>query len=70
LAFFIRITRFIRKQEYKERNQIEGKFGQAKQGYGVNQIKAKRKDTPKTWISAVLFVVNIISFAKLMNITF
>ena len=28
-----------RKKEYNERNQIEGKFGQAKQGYGLNNIK-------------------------------
>ena len=48
-----------RKQEYGERNQIEGKFGQAKQGYKLNQIKAKTKQTSQTWIGCVLFVVNL-----------
>jgi len=59
-----------RKQEYGERNQIEGKFGQAKQGYRLNQIKAKRLDTSQTWIGIVFFVVNLVKFAQLMNFTF
>ena len=34
-----------------ERNPIEGKFGQAKTGYGLNRIKAKLRDTSESWIA-------------------
>lgn len=54
-----------RKKEYGRRNQIEGKIGQAKQGYGLNQIKAKLKNTSETWIGLTLFVANIVKFAEL-----
>ena len=56
-----------RKKEYGRRNQIEGKIGQAKQGYGLNQIKAKLKNTSETWIGLTLFVANIMKFAELNN---
>ncbi len=58
------------KKEFNERNQIEGKFGQAKQGYGMNNIKAKLKDTSHSWIGAILFITNIIKFAELHNFQF
>jgi transposase, IS5 family len=32
-----------------ERNPIEGKFGQAKTGYGLDCIKARLQDTSKSW---------------------
>lgn len=53
-----------RKKEFNERNRIEGKFGQAKQGYGLNNIKAKTKDTSQSWIGMVLLVTNVIQFAE------
>ena len=59
-----------RKDEYKERNQIEGKIGQSKQGYGLNQVKAKLKDTSSTWIGATLFITNLVKFAELHNFSF
>jgi len=59
-----------RKKEFGRRNQIEGKIGQAKQGYALNQIKAKLKDTSETWIGITLFVANIIKFAELNNFYF
>jgi len=57
-------------QEYSERNQVEGKFGQAKQAYGLNNIKAKLKATSETWIGAILFLVNCIKFAEISGFTF
>ena len=59
-----------RKDEYKERNQIEGKIGQSKQGYGLNQVKAKLSDTSSTWIGATLFITNLVKFAELHNFSF
>jgi hypothetical protein len=58
------------KKEHNERNQIEGKFGQAKQAYGLNNIKAKLADTSHTWIGAVIFVTNLVKFAQLNNFHF
>ncbi len=59
-----------RKKEYNERNQVEGKFGQAKQGYGLNNIKAKLDSTSHSWIGAILFVTNLVKFAELNNFQF
>jgi hypothetical protein len=59
-----------RKKEFNERNQIEGKFGQAKQGYGLNNIKAKLSGTSHSWIGAILFVTNLVKFAELHNFQF
>ena len=33
-----------------KRNPIEGKFGQAKTGYGLNRIKARHQQTSESWI--------------------
>lgn len=54
-----------RKKEYSERNAVEGKIGQAKQGYRLNQVKAKLKQTSECWIACTLFVTNIVRFAEL-----
>lgn len=59
-----------RKKEYSERNAVEGKFGQAKQTYALNQIKAKHKNTSETWIGAIFFVVNCVKFAEISGFTF
>lgn len=58
------------KKEYKQRNQIEGKIGQCKQGYGLNKIKAKLIDTSNTWIGLTLFIANLVKFAELHNFYF
>jgi IS5 family transposase len=36
-----------------ERNPIEGKFGQAKTGYGLDRIKARLQETSESWITSV-----------------
>lgn len=59
-----------RKKEFARRNQIEGKIGQAKQGYKLNQIKAKLKGTSESWIGMTLFVANIVKFAEIHNFSF
>jgi hypothetical protein len=51
------------KQKHNSRNQIEGKFGQGKNGYDLNEIKAKYGNTSKSWIAAIIFVMNILHFA-------
>jgi transposase, IS5 family len=46
-----------------ERNPIEGKFGQAKNGYGMNRIKARLKETSQSWISSIILVLNLVKLA-------
>ena len=58
------------RDEYAERNHIEGRIGNAKQVLSMNQIKAKLKDTSETWIAATLFVLNISAFAARSGVTF
>ena len=58
------------RKEFNERNAVEGKIGQAKQGYGLNNIKAKLRNTSESWIAATLFVTNLVKFAELHGFNF
>lgn len=53
-----------RKKEAAERNHIEAKFGQGKNGYRLNQIRARLKSTSESWISCIFFVMNLINYQK------
>ncbi len=53
-----------RKKEATERNAIEGKFGQAKNGYNLNRIRARLRDTSESWISTIFFVLNLLRYEK------
>ena len=53
-----------RKKEATERNQIEGKFGQGKNGYNLNQIRAKLLKTSESWVACIFFVMNLIHYEK------
>lgn len=57
-----------RKKEHRQRNHIEGKFGQGKNVYGLKTIRAKRQDTSESWISAIFFVMNLVKLYKLSNL--
>lgn len=46
-----------------ERNPIEGKFGQAKTGYGLNRIKARLRETSESWIACIIMVLNLVKLA-------
>jgi len=46
-----------------ERNPIEGKFGQAKTGYGLNCIKARLSSTSESWIACIILVLNLVKLA-------
>jgi len=52
------------RKEQNMRNHVEGKFGQGKNGYGLNRIRARRQDTSESWISAILFVMNLTKLMK------
>lgn len=58
------------RKEKNLRNHVEGKFGQGKNAYGLNQIRAKRMDTSESWIAAIFFVMNLIRLEKLIKVYF
>lgn len=53
-----------RTEDYRQRIPIEGKFGQGKNGYGLNLIKAKTRATSEAWIAAIFFVMNLLVLSK------
>lgn len=46
-----------------ERNPIEGKFGQAKNAYGMNRIMARLQQTSESWIATIVMVLNLVKLA-------
>jgi transposase, IS5 family len=52
-----------RREEYRERIPIEGKFGQGKNGYRLNYIRARTKATSEAWIRSIFLVMNLLVLA-------
>ena len=50
-----------------QRNEIEGKFGQGKNAYGLQKIKARMQQTSQSWIMSIYFIMNLV---KLMQGSF
>jgi len=46
-----------------ERNPIEGKFGQAKTGYGLDRVKARLQNTSESWVASIFLVLNLVKLA-------
>lgn len=46
-------------QDSRERIPIEGKFGQGKNGYRLNYIRARLQRTSEAWIGSVFLVMNL-----------
>lgn len=57
--------RYRKRRKAAERNHIEAKFGQAKRGYGLNNIKARLPETSESWINAIFFVMNLTKLLQL-----
>lgn len=53
-----------RREEYLQRIPIEGKFGQGKNGYRLNYIRAKRSDTSAAWINSIFLVMGLLILRK------
>ena len=54
-----------RREEYLQRIPIEGKFGQGKNGYRLNYIRAKRADTSVAWINSIFLVMNLLILLRI-----
>jgi len=57
-----------RHDDYTQRIPIEGKFGQGKNGYGLNKIKAKTAKTSYAWINSIFFVMNLLVLAEVFHL--
>ncbi len=51
-------------KEMAGRNEIEGKFGQGKNGYGLQKIKARMKETSESWIMSIYFILNLVKLSQ------
>jgi hypothetical protein len=49
-----------RKKELAERNHIEGKIGQGKNGYEMNLVRTRLKQTGESWSACIVFVMNLV----------
>lgn len=54
-----------RRTDYLQRIPIEGKFGQGKNGYRLNYIRARRADTSVAWINSIFLVMNLAVLLRL-----
>lgn len=62
-------------QDSRERIPIEGKFGQGKNGYRLNYIRARLQNTSEAWINSIFLVMNLMVllrelYEKLKDISF
>ena len=53
-----------RREDYRQRIPIEGKFGQGKHGYRLGYIRARRADTSVAWINSIFLVMNLMVLLK------
>jgi IS5 family transposase len=53
-----------RRNEAAERNHIEGKFGQGENGYNLNKIRTRLKNTSESCIVCIFFIMNLILYEK------
>lgn len=60
----VRKMREQRIQDSRERIPIEGKFGQGKNGYRLNYIRAKLQKTSEAWINCIFLVMNLMVLLK------
>ena len=54
-----------RREAYLQRIPIESKFGQGKNGYRLNYIRAKRADTSVAWINSIFLVMNLLILLRI-----
>ncbi|HWQ40746.1 MAG TPA: IS5 family transposase [Desulfosporosinus sp.] len=58
-SFMVKAERLIERQDARDRNAVEGKFGEGKRKYGLSRIAAKLKDTSESVIMLQFLVMNL-----------
>jgi len=54
-----------RREDYRQRIPIEGKFGQGTNGYRLNYIRARRADTSAAWINSIFLVMDLLILLRI-----
>lgn len=62
----IRQLRRQRREDERGRIPIEGKFGQGKNGYRLNQVRARLASTSETWVRSTFLVMNLIALLRFL----
>jgi len=55
----VKAERLIERQDARNRNAVEGKFGEGKRKYGLSRIAAKLKETSESAIMLQFLVMNL-----------
>jgi len=58
-----------RREDYRQRIPIEGKFGQGKRGYRLNYIRTRRGDTSAAWINSIFLVMDVLILLRIFFCT-
>ena len=64
----LKLEKQQRHEDYTQRIPIEGKFGQGKNAYGLNKIKAKTASTSYAWINSIFFVMNLLVLSRVFHL--
>jgi hypothetical protein len=62
----IRQLRQQRREDERSRIPVEGKFGQGKNGYRLNQIRARLAPTSEAWVRSIFLVMNLIALLRFL----
>jgi len=55
-----------RREDERMRIPVEGKFGQGKNGYRLNQIRARLASTSETWVRSIFLVMNLMALLRFL----
>ena len=64
----LKLEKQQRHDDYRQRIPIEGKFGQGKNAYGLDKIKAKTAKTSFAWINSIFFIMNLLVLVKVFHL--
>jgi len=62
----IRQIKRQRREDERQRIPVEGKFGQGKNGYRLNQIRARLASTSEAWVRSIFLVMNLIALLRFL----
>lgn len=60
----IRQIKRQQREDERKRIPVEGKFGQEKNGYRLNQIRARLASTSEAWVRSIFLVMNLMALAR------
>lgn len=62
----IRMLKRQRRMDERGRIPVEGKFGQGKNGYRLNQVRARLASTSEAWVRSIFLVMNLMALLRFL----